>query len=97
MKEKLAIFLDTKKHSGGAYQELDYMFDKLSTLFEKNLEIVIISTSPNLKIKSSKNNIKTYHLNMNFFDRHIAFLRNFDPTIRRLKKYFFLITNLKNF
>ena len=26
---------------------------------------------------------------MNSFERHIAFLRNYDPTVRRMKKYFF--------
>ena len=89
MKEKIAIFLDTKKNSGGAYQELAYMLEKISSRFQENLDISIISTSPTLKIESDKLNLKTYYLSMNFFERHIAFLRNYDPTIRRLKKYFF--------
>ena len=32
MREKLAIFLDTKKHSGGAYQELIYMIDRYNVI-----------------------------------------------------------------
>ena len=43
MREKLAIFLDTKKHSGGAYQELIYMIDKLDSLYKDKIEIVVIS------------------------------------------------------
>jgi glycosyltransferase involved in cell wall biosynthesis len=89
MREKLAIFLDTEKHSGGAYHELAYMLEKLNYLYKNELDIIIISTSPNLKINSNKINLKTHYLKMNFFERHIAFLRNYDPTIRRLKKYFF--------
>ena len=96
MKEKIAIFLDTKKNSGGAYQELAYMLEKISSKFQDKLDISIISTSPNLKIESNKLNLKTYYLSMNFFERHIAFLRNYDPTIRRLKKYFFFSNKFEN-
>tara|TARA_A100001011_G_scaffold333782_1_gene361718 strand:+ start:1416 stop:2636 length:1221 start_codon:yes stop_codon:yes gene_type:complete len=96
MKEKIAIFLDTRKNSGGAYQELAYMLEKISSKFQDKLDISIISTSPNLKIDSDKLNLKTYYLSMNFFERHIAFLRNYDPTIRRLKKYFFFSNKFEN-
>ena len=53
MKEKIAIFLDTRKNSGGAYQELAYMLEKISSKFQDKLDISIISTSPNLKIESN--------------------------------------------
>ncbi len=96
MKEKIAIFLDIRKNSGGAYQELAYMLEKISSKFQDKLDISIISTSPNLKIESDKLNLKTYYLSMNFIERHIAFLRNYDPTIRRLKKYFFFSNKFEN-
>jgi len=96
MKEKIAIFLDITKNSGGAYQELAYMLEKISSKFQDKLDISIISTSPNLKIDSDKLNLKTYYLSMNFFERHVAFLRNYDPTIRRLKKYFFFSNKFEN-
>ncbi len=66
MREKLAIFLDTEKHSGGAYHELAYMLEKLNYLYKNELDIIIISTSPNLKINSNKINLKTHYLKMNF-------------------------------
>ena len=50
MREKLAIFLDTKKHSGGAYQELIYMIDRLDTLYKGKIEIVIGSLNGGLEI-----------------------------------------------
>ena len=96
MKEKIAIFLDIEKDSGGAYQELVYMLEKISSKFQDNIDISIISTSPNLKIDSDNLNLKIYYLSMNFIERHIAFLRNYDPTIRRLKKYFFFSNKFEN-
>lgn len=96
MREKLAIFLDTKKHSGGAYQELIYMIDRLDTLYKGKIEIVIISNSRDLQINIKGKKFTTHFLSMNFFERHIAFLRNYDPTIRRLKKYFFFKNKLES-
>ena len=95
MKEKLAIFVDTEIESGGAYQELLYMIDRIVGLNKDNLEIVIISIFPNSKLHFKKNNYKIYHLSMNFFERHLAFLRNHNPSIRRLKKYFFFENKLE--
>ena len=40
MREKIAIFLDIEKNSGGAYQELVYMLEKISSKFQDNLDIV---------------------------------------------------------
>ena len=93
---KLAIFLDTKKNSGGAYQELIYMIDRLDTLYKGKIEIVIISNSRDLQINIKGKKFTTHFLSMNFFERHIAFLRNYDPTIRRLKKYFFFKNKLES-
>ena len=89
MREKIAIFLDTKKHSGGAYQELIYMIERLDTLYNGKIEIVIISNSTDLHINIKGKKFTTHYLSMNFLERHIAFLRNYDPSVRRLKKYFF--------
>ena len=96
MREKLAIFLDTQKNSGGAYQELIYMIDRLDSLYKGEIEIVIISNSTDLQINIKGKKFTTYYLRMNFFERHIAFLRNYDPTIRRLKKYFFFKNKFEN-
>tara|TARA_A100001011_G_scaffold386231_1_gene461664 strand:- start:451 stop:1677 length:1227 start_codon:yes stop_codon:yes gene_type:complete len=89
MREKLAFFVDTEKLSGGAYHELVYMIDRIHEKHKDKIEIVIISTSKNLEIKFKNQSFKTYFISMNSFERHIAFLRNYDPTVRRMKKYFF--------
>tara|TARA_B110000259_G_scaffold182897_1_gene227248 strand:+ start:4627 stop:5853 length:1227 start_codon:yes stop_codon:yes gene_type:complete len=89
MKEKLAIFVDTEITSGGAYQELLYMIDRIVEFNHDNLEIVIISIFPNSKLKFIDKRYKVYNLSMNSFDRYSAFLRNHNPTVRRIKKYFF--------
>ncbi len=95
MREKLAFFLDTEKISGGAYHELVYMINKIHEKNEGLIEIVIISTSKNFDLKLKKNSLKIYHIDMNALERHIAFLRNYDPTVRRIKKYFFFQNKLE--
>ena len=49
MKQKLAIFLNTDRLSGGAYHELVYMIDKIEKMNNNELEIIIIYTSKNLR------------------------------------------------
>ena len=87
MKEKIAIFLDYFPHSGGGYQELLYTVEKIEELNNNRIEIVIISASNNPKLKFKNKTYKTYHLKMNSLERHICFLRNYSPSVRRLKKY----------
>tara|TARA_A100001015_G_scaffold268905_1_gene320139 strand:+ start:2110 stop:3333 length:1224 start_codon:yes stop_codon:yes gene_type:complete len=89
MKEKIAIFLDYFPHSGGGYQELLYTVEKIEELNNNRIEIVIISASNNPKLKFKNKTYKTYHLKMNSLERHICFLRNYSPSVRRLKKYLF--------
>jgi len=84
MKEKLAIFIDTEIKSGGAYQELLYMIDKIVELNRDNLEIVIISIFPNSELQFKNSHYKVHHLSMNFLERHLAFLRNHNPSNCRL-------------
>ena len=95
MREKLAFFLDTERLSGGAYHELVYMIDRIDEKNKDKIEIIIISTSKDLEIKFKNKSFKNYFISMNSFERHIAFLRNYDPTIRRLKKYFFFKNKLE--
>ena len=75
MREKLAIFLDTKKHSGGAYQELIYMIDRLDTLYKGKIEIVIISNSRDLQINIKGKKFTTHFLSMNFLKGTLLFLK----------------------
>ena len=89
MKERIAIFLDTEKNSGGAYQELVYMIEKINSLNKDEIDIVIICTSPNLQLDFSKKSFEIHYLSMNIFERFIGFLRNYGSFSRRIKKYFF--------
>jgi hypothetical protein len=65
MKEKLAIFVDTEITSGGAYQELLYMIDRIVEFNHDNLEIVIISIFPNSKLKFIDKRYKVYKAKWN--------------------------------
>ena len=88
----IIFFLDTKKNSGGAYEELLYMIEKIDKINKNQIDIVIISTSKNVSQVFDKKNFEAYYFSMNTFERYIGFLRNHGSLARRLKKYFFLLT-----
>ena len=48
MKERIAIFVDTKENSGGAYQESLYLIENIKKFNENELDIIIVSTSRSL-------------------------------------------------
>ena len=97
MKEKIAIFLDTKKNSGGAYEESLYLIEKINKTNKNKIDIVIISTSKNVIQTFKEKNFESYYFSMNIFQRYIGFLRNHGPLIRRLKKYFFFRNKFEYF
>ena len=96
MKERIAIFINTKENSGGAYQESLYLIENIGKFNKNELDIVIISTSQNLAQTFHKKNFETYYFSMNAFERYVAFLRNYGSFARRFKKYFFF-NNMKHF
>lgn len=97
-KAKIAIFLDSKPNSGGAFQEQASLAEKIIKINQKRFEIIFICNDDfNLISEEKKNFFRVLKLNMNFFDRLVAFLRNYSPYVRRLKKYFFFIINLKTY
>jgi len=97
MKEKIAIFLDTKKNSGGAYEESLYLIEKINKNNKNKIDIVIISTSKNIIQTFKKKNFESYYFSMNILQRYIGFLRNHGPLIRRIKKYFFFRNKFEYF
>jgi len=97
MKERVAIFLESEKSSGGAYHELIYMIEKIEKLNNNKLEIIIICTSPDLQLNLEKKEFETYYFSMNSFERYICFLRNYGSFARRIKKYFFFNNKFENF
>lgn len=97
MKEKLAIFIDTKENSGGAYQESLYLIENIEKFNKNELDIVIISTSQNLAQTFDKRNYEAYYFSMNPFERYVGFLRNYGSFARRFKKYFFFKNKFESF
>ena len=65
MKERIAVFLDTKKNSGGAQEELLYMVEKIDKINKNELDIVIISTSKEVSQVFKKKNFESYYFSMN--------------------------------
>jgi len=90
-KIKIGIFVDSRKKSGGAYQEFMYTLNNIkkeSNKF-KNIDFLFICTSSKLDINLEKQNINFLYFKLNGFERFICYLRNFGPFVRRIKKFFF--------
>ena len=84
MKERIAIFIDTKENSGGAYEESLYLIKNIKKLNKNELDILVISTSQNVVQTFNKNNFETYYFSMNAFERYVGFLRNYGSFVRRI-------------
>jgi len=97
MKERIAIFVDTKENSGGAYQESLYLIENIKKFNENELDIAIISTSKSLAETFNKKNFESFYFTMNAFERYVGFLRNYGSFVRRFKKYLFFQNKLENF
>ena len=87
--KKVAIFVDTRKKSGGAYQELLYTIKRIKKENKKKIKFVIIATSKNLDLNLEKENFELYYFSLNPLSRYIAYLRNFNSFVRGIKKYYF--------
>lgn len=89
-KQTIAIFLDSKPTSGGAYQEQASLLNRIIKNNKDRFKIVFICLNGfNFLSNELKKNHEVFNLNMNFFDRYIAYLRNFSILVRRFKKFFF--------
>jgi len=95
--KKVAIFIDSRKKSGGAYQELLYTIRKIKRENKNEIKFIIIAISKNLDLQLEKENFETYYFSLNILSRYIAYLRNFSPFIRGIKKFFFFQNKFENF
>jgi hypothetical protein len=95
-KKKIAIFVDSRKESGGEYQHLLYTLDNIKKKNSDNNEFIIICLSRELKLNLEHENIKLYYFSMNFIERYICYLRNFGSFTRRIKKFFFFQNKFEN-
>jgi len=60
-KKKIAIFVDSRKESGGEYQHLLYTLDNIKKKNSDNNEFIIICLSRELKLNLEHENIKLYY------------------------------------
>lgn len=88
-KKKVAIFVDTRKESGGEYQHFLYTLDNIKKNNKDNIDFIVISISKKLNLNLEKEDINYFFFSMNLFERFICYLRNFGPFVRRVKKFFF--------
>ena len=79
--KKIAIFVDSRKESGGAYQELLYNIYNIKKYNKENFKFSIICTSKKLDLKLESENIEIHYLSMNAIERYICYLRNFVPFV----------------
>ena len=96
-KKKIAIFIDSRKKSGGAYQEFLYTLRNIKKGNKQNIKFVIIATSKNLDLELEKENFETYYFSLNPFFRYLAFLRKYSPFLRAMKKFYFFQNKFENF
>ena len=96
-KKKIAIFIDSRKKSGGAYQEFLYTLKNIKEFNNERYRFVVISASKELDFSLDNENIEVKYFSLNAFNRYIAYLRNFSPLVRKIKKYFFFKNKFENF
>ena len=81
-KLNVAIFLDSRKRSGGAYQELLYTLRNIKKANKEDHNFILIATSKKLDLELEKENFETYYFSLNIISRYLAYLRNFNSFIR---------------
>lgn len=88
--KKIAIFLDSRKESGGEYQHLIYTLNAILNNNKHNYKFFVICLSKKLNLNLEKKfDIEVKFFSLNALERHICYLRNHNPTIRRIRNYFF--------
>ena len=95
MTNHLAIFVDSRRNSGGAYQELLYIIKNFEK-FNVNFKISIIFANKNLDIETKNLKFNIFYLNMNIFERFICYLRNYGKFFIKLKKFLFFSNKFEN-
>ena len=87
MKKHIGIFVDSRRRSGGAYQELLYIIKNFE-MHKNDYKVSIIFANQNLDIDIKKFNFDIHYLNMNILDRYISYLRNYNRFFRKFKNIF---------
>ena len=93
---KVGIFIDSKKKSGGAYQEFLYTLKNIHK-YNNGVKFVVISASKELNINLNDESLEVKYFSLNAFERYVSYLRNFSPLIRKIKRYIFFKNKFENF
>jgi len=96
--KKIAIFIDSRKESGGEYQHLLYTIDNIKRKNKNRYKFLIICLSKDLNIHLySSEDIEVKFFSLNAVQRYICYLRNHNSFFSRLKNYFFLKNKFEDY
>ena len=94
---KVAIFVDSRKESGGEYQHLLYTIDNIKKNNKDRIKFLIICPSKKLNLNLENDDIEVKYFSLNIFQRYICYLRNYHPFFNRIKKFIFFSNKLEMF
>ena len=95
--KRVAIFVDSRKESGGEYQHLLYTIENIKKNNKNKVKFLIICLSKKLNLNLKSDDVEVKYFSLNLFQRYICYLRNYNSLISRLKKYFFFKNKFENF
>ena len=96
-KKKVAIFLDTRKESGGEYQHLLYTIENIKRNNKDKVKFLIICLSKKLNLDLNFQDIEIKYFSLNFFERFVCYLRNYGNFTRRIKRFYFFKNKFENY
>ena len=97
MKKNIAIFSDFSQNSGGAFHEASYLAKAVIKNLHKDYNFTIIVHEKNLKLDLGDLKIEHKYFYLNSIERYLLFSRNYNPLIRRIKKYYFTNNKWESF
>lgn len=95
--KRVAIFVDSRKESGGEYQHLLYTIENIKKNNNNKIKFLIVCLSKKLNINLESSDMEVKYFSLNMFQRYICYLRNHNSLISRFKKYFFFKNKFENF
>ena len=97
VEKRVAIFVDSRKESGGEYQHLLYTIENIKKNNNNKIKFLIVCLSKKLNLNLESGDVEIKYFSLNIFQRYICYLRNYNSLISRLKKYFFLKNKFEDF
>ena len=97
VEKRVAIFVDSRKESGGEYQHLLYTIENIKKNNNNKIKFLIVCLSKKLNLNLESGDVEIKYFSLNIFQRYICYLRNYNSLISRLKKYFFLKNKFEEF